>query len=398
MSYGTAHAFNNWLQRNLGPKGPAQGPHTLGTASIPAPRHAMDGLRLRVLRPMLAVAALALMAIWYQEANHGLLNVVDRALYPVLLAVNGLGALLLSLRPRTLRPVVAAVFVTFITYLVSNYYHVYVQQVLAGSASTYELSTLALWLPLGYVAGYVFFSPRVAGLSALAIYAAFSLPQLVMLGMGFTPAGDIRELAVNLLLSHPVYLAALWGVAQLKTHAMGAQDLAQSMSAAATEDPLTGVANRRAMVHALEAVVQGLPGSGREAALLLFDVDRFKAINDSHGHHVGDDVLIALARHAQVGLRSSDLLGRWGGEEFVILALDQGESQAMQMAERLRAGLEQLAHPGVGPVTASVGVTLFVPGDGVAEFLKRADDALYLAKERGRNRVEALFANAGSAA
>lgn len=381
MPYGSPNSIDAWLQRNLRKKDLA---YSASLLASPA-----NGYRLRVLRLMLAFAALATAAMWYQEEHLDLINQLNRFAYPLLLAVTGLGALLLMVRPGSLQAVLSTVFVTYVAYLLADYYYIVANTLLAGRASSYELASLAQWLPLGYVASFVFYSPRVAVRTSLGIYLAISLPQWGLL-LSDTEMADQQLISV-MLISHPVYIAALWGVAQLKTHARGVQSLAKSMSVAATVDPLTGVANRRAMLHALQTVTRVLSDSGRPLALLLFDVDRFKGINDNFGHAAGDEVLITLSHRANAYLRASDLLGRWGGEEFIILALDQDESQALQMAERLRAELETIAYPQVGTVTVSIGVTVYIPGETIELFVKRADDALYQAKERGRNRVEGLF-------
>lgn len=382
MPYETPNSTDVWLVRNLRGKESANRTLLLGSST--------NGYRLRVLRLMLALSAVAVAVMWYLDENGNLLSVIDRIGYPVLLAVTSIGALRLLFRPDSLQAVVTTVFVTFITYLLANYYYILIYQGLAAEPSSYMLASLALWLPLSYVAGYVFFSPRVAVRTSLGIYAAICLPQLVTIHATNTLASQI---AVAILVSHPVYIAALWGVARLKVHARGVHALAKSMSMAASVDPLTGIANRRAMLHALDTVSHVLTGTDRPVALLLFDVDRFKVINDRFGHAGGDKVLIELAIRANAHLRPTDLLGRWGGEEFIILTLDQDGPQALHMAERLRAELEQITYPEVGTVTVSIGVTSYMSGEDIDEFVNRADKALYLAKERGRNRVEGIFGN-----
>jgi len=380
MPYETPNSTDVWLVRNLRGKESASGTLLLGSS--------MNGYRLRVFRLMLALSAVAVAVMWYLDESRNLLNAIDHIGYPVLLAVTSIGTVLLLFRPASFQAVVTTVFVTFTTYLLASYYYILIYQGLAAESSSYMLSSIALWLPLSYVAGYVFFSPRVAVRTSLAIYVTICLPQLFTIHATNALAG---QLAVAILVSHPVYIAALWGVARLKVHTRGIHALAKSMSMAASVDPLTGIANRRAMLHALDTVSQVLSGANRPVALLLFDVDHFKVINDHFGHAGGDKVLVELAQRANAHLRPTDLIGRWGGEEFIILALDQDGSQALLMAERLRVELEQIAYPDVGTVTVSIGVTSYLAGEDVDNFVNRADKALYLAKERGRNRVEGIF-------
>jgi diguanylate cyclase (GGDEF)-like protein len=201
-----------------------------------------------------------------------------------------------------------------------------------------------------------------------------------------------RLIAIAILISQPLYIVALWGVGLLKKHARGIHDLAKSMRDAATVDALTGIANRRAIDHVLESVTHEVSQARRDLAVLMFDVDHFKRINDSYGHATGDQVLVRLAQEAGRHLRKSDLLSRWGGEEFMVIALDQSGPMALQMAERLRSELEMTVFSSVGQVTISIGVTSYVAGESVDTCIERADKALYLAKENGRNRVEGIFA------
>ena len=118
----------------------------------------------------------------------------------------------------------------------------------------------------------------------------------------------------------------------------------------------------------------------------MLDVDRFKSINDSHGHQVGDIVLIAVAAVLQRNIRKADLLGRWGGEEF-LLVCNSTLAEAAGLAEKLRIALQRHSVDPVGPVTASFGVSTYRPGDTSQTLVGRADAALYAAKATGRNKV-----------
>ena len=158
----------------------------------------------------------------------------------------------------------------------------------------------------------------------------------------------------------------------------------------AETDPLTGAFNRRELMQRLSEL------SG-PAALVLIDIDHFKAVNDSFGHHVGDAVLINLVGLVQETLRRQDVLARLGGEEFAVVLGDSDRESAWALAERLRSRIERCAVK-VGEhdvrVTVSVGVTV-IPKDAAkskpTELLREADSALYDAKRNGRNRTE-IFA------
>ncbi|GHD59645.1 hypothetical protein GCM10017083_44300 [Thalassobaculum fulvum] len=155
----------------------------------------------------------------------------------------------------------------------------------------------------------------------------------------------------------------------------------------ARTDSLTGLWNRRHFEDTVEAEVERARRYGTPLSLLTLDADHFKRINDSHGHHVGDDVLRELARLLGQQIRRSDLLCRWGGEEFMVLVPGTDGDRAAAMAEKIRQRVAAHVFDGVGPVTVSIGVGQAGPDETADAWLRRVDAALYEAKQRGRNRV-----------
>lgn len=171
--------------------------------------------------------------------------------------------------------------------------------------------------------------------------------------------------------------------------------LQKSLEKLANTDPLTGALNRRAFDANTRAMCEAAARERRHLALLMMDIDHFKALNDTHGHTVGDLAIVEVFERFAGSLRGSDLLGRWGGEEFVALLADSDLEGARATAERVRARVADtpISRPESGHVvqlTASFGVAVFRPGEDTPETLvARADDALYRAKREGRNRVRA---------
>lgn len=154
----------------------------------------------------------------------------------------------------------------------------------------------------------------------------------------------------------------------------------------ASTDPLTGLANRRAFNMAAQARLAAFSQQGTPLALVLFDIDFFKQINDAHGHEAGDNVLRELALYVLSCIREHDLLARIGGEEFALLVANVGQHTAACVAERIRQGLHGRALSG-HKVTISAGVAVPGTGDTTGSLLLRADQALYRAKRDGRDRV-----------
>jgi two-component system cell cycle response regulator len=151
------------------------------------------------------------------------------------------------------------------------------------------------------------------------------------------------------------------------------------------EDPLTRVYNRRFLFSQLEALVSAARRHGRPLTVAMVDLDGFKAVNDTHGHDTGDEVLVAAAEALQRALRAEDVLGRLGGEEFLALLPDTGADAAARTAERLRGAVADAG--GKVPVTASVGWAVLEDDEAPDAVVRRADTALYAAKAAGRNRV-----------
>ena len=158
----------------------------------------------------------------------------------------------------------------------------------------------------------------------------------------------------------------------------------------ASRDPLTGVLNRRHMLELMHLEQRRCLRGQRTMLLAQMDIDHFKQINDTHGHGVGDLALMTFTQVVRENIRSSDVLARWGGEEFVLLLSDTHLDGALLTLERVRAAVEAAEVEGGPPglrMTVSMGLAEHQPGEAVELTLDRADKALYAAKHAGRNRV-----------
>jgi diguanylate cyclase (GGDEF)-like protein len=175
------------------------------------------------------------------------------------------------------------------------------------------------------------------------------------------------------------------GLSSWKGALGSAQRRAEEAQHDALTDVLTRLPNRRALDLALSREIAGARRGRSPFALLLFDIDHFKRLNDDLGHRAGDTALAGLAGLLQGALREEDVVGRWGGDEFVALAPGTDGGAAMALAERVRRAVAGYAWTG-GDLTVSVGVTLYHPGDGAETMLARADRGLYRSKDGGRNR------------
>jgi diguanylate cyclase (GGDEF)-like protein len=158
-------------------------------------------------------------------------------------------------------------------------------------------------------------------------------------------------------------------------------------------DKLTGLFNRIHLDQSLTEEVQRSSRSTQPFSIILLDIDHFKQINDDYGHPAGDAVLITIAELLRDNTRQIDVVGRWGGEEFLIICPQTDQAGARKLAEHLRQTIAHTAFPKARPVTASFGLTTYQLGDLVNEMITRADHALYAAKQAGRNRVASFIAS-----
>jgi diguanylate cyclase (GGDEF)-like protein len=172
------------------------------------------------------------------------------------------------------------------------------------------------------------------------------------------------------------------------------QALNHELATLARRDPLTGLSNRRVLQEDLELLEARVARYGHRYCMTLLDIDHFKAYNDTHGHQAGDDVLQAVSAQLQHQARAGDALYRYGGEEFLCILPEQTLATGIHATQRMRASVQLLSIPhhtnSTGVITLSAGVATLDPDHPrpAHEVLKEADDALYQAKQHGRNRVE----------
>jgi diguanylate cyclase (GGDEF)-like protein len=168
--------------------------------------------------------------------------------------------------------------------------------------------------------------------------------------------------------------------------------LQRELEHAAAHDNLTGLYRREAFFEALEKEMARAHRYGQPLSILMIDLDDFKAINDQHGHLEGDRVIADFSRKAQQGLRTNDVMGRYGGEEFIIVLPNTMQSGAYAIAERIRSILSEARADDLPPYTVSIGIAT-TQGDqhGIKGFISKADQALYIAKKSGKNRIETVL-------
>jgi diguanylate cyclase (GGDEF)-like protein len=264
----------------------------------------------------------------------------------------------------------------------------------AGSA----LRGFYLWIPAVYVVVFVAHDRAGAFLRSLALYlivVGVSLPSALSTLGSAGPLEGFNALSLDqLYISGLVIIVFLFFVTRLRDRLRESEVAAERMKRLAQTDELTGVHNRRHIEYLLESEMDRSRRYDLRLAMVIFDIDDFKALNDAHGHHRGDAVLVEVARLVGDHLRRSDELGRWGGEEFLVVAPETSVGAARELADRLRAVLDDHDFGTASRVSASFGIATLHPADSGTTLVKRADAALYRAKVSGKNRVELGLAEA----
>lgn len=260
--------------------------------------------------------------------------------------------------------------------------------VMAGIALRFDLSQ-----PLGVSAGMPYVVLPLLGLlarsSALIIVAAATGTVFIGIGMWLSPPGTEFQIAV---LNRSMSVVLVWVTAFMALrHLYVGNSLRQRLQQQAATDPLTGLYNRRHIFENIHQELKRYARYGERFALILIDADHFKQVNDSFGHAIGDATLCWIANTCVDIVRETDLVGRFGGEEFIIVLPHTTNDKAVLVAERIRLAMhdtDKRTRSDAVKVTLSLGVTEVGPTTATFDdILKSADDALYAAKRSGRDQV-----------
>ena len=399
----------------------------LGLLLLPA-RPLSTTARSRVLLDGLLITVAIITCSWYfilgptlLQGSDGVFATVVGAAYPFFDLVLAFCLLLLTFRASVpaFRPIMVLLSLAFVVIIVTDSLFDYLT--LQNAYATGGV------MDLGWVVGYLLVGLAVQAFCSipsegeanrtatavntvthsvsagdaslwLALVPYILVPAVLLLGVYVWHAGGNDILARGTYLGGAVLLGLVLVrqvLAVRETHRLNGKlhGANARLEALSTTDPLTELANHRALLEGMEKETAGARRYGQTLSILFFDGDHFKQVNDTYGHSIGDAVLQELGRRGRESLRGGDTLGRYGGEEFLVLLPQTDTTQACQVAERLRVTIA--AHPlviglvdGGIPLTISVGVATF-PTDGqtAGEVVDKADQAMYWAKRLGRNQI-----------
>lgn len=290
--------------------------------------------------------------------------------------------------------------------IVLLYYFQKTSDLLIGSIGALMIATLVIvsfltmyhyqfygyyWMVVVVPLAYFLLGSHFGTLYSLLFFGYF-ITDMVLHYEQWGPAAFTYESIINITIAS-VVLVALTRYFELSRHEALSiiEEKNRELQRLATTDPLTGLLNRRAFFDLAEKEIGRCMRYANSCAIIMMDIDHFKSINDTHGHQAGDLVLQRLSQLIKKELRLNDLAARFGGEEFVLLISESDLAMAHSIAERLRQQIEQ--HVVVTDderisLTVSLGVSVYTKEDkDIDTLIARADEALYIAKHRGRNRV-----------
>lgn len=261
------------------------------------------------------------------------------------------------------------------------------------AAESTDVVLVMLWAGMAFPLCFLLLGTRRGLQTSVAIYALFLALVVPPAVSGDIPAGTSSSpstVALSLAGFFAVLIALLAVLASRLEELAATRAQAGLFAAQATTDPLTGLPNRRGLDQELERRIALAHRHDQALSVVLVDIDRFKAVNDQLGHDAGDRALVELAGRLAASVRDGDVVGRWGGEEFLLIASHTDHDAARQLAERCRSRIAAAAFEGGGHLTASFGVITLASEDEPGSLLRRADLALYAAKNGGRDRVVGL--------
>lgn len=332
----------------------------------------------------LSVGLLATVIRWILVLVSGIGDLVEYVGAPIAISLEAVLVYILWRNPRTL-PFVLKTIYWFMTAGISvkllvllffsevEIYHQFVQ--------------ISPWMYINYLIPFFIFRSRAAIIVSASVYGVW-----VVISVGFwvinTDRSEFSSVFIQTYVAQCILIVFVALYTRLQTFYFNAKNSVRHMERLASTDFLLGIANRRSMQIELTYQLVYAEENGTSLSVVLLDIDHFKQINDTYGHPEGDAVLIEVSSLLQRSLNGRGLLGRWGGEEFLVVLPHFNSGEAKECADKIRRDIEIYPFK-IGHVTASFGVAEYQAGDKSEALLERADNALYKSKNLGRNRVEA---------
>lgn len=249
-----------------------------------------------------------------------------------------------------------------------------------------DLDEYTFWIPLLFVFIFLIYRRKKGLLYSLIVYSLTVIVGVFYLFPDFSVHIPELDTISQFYLSSLAYIAALFFLTQL-IEVYSENETLQNM---AYTDYLTQIPNRRKIEDLIQLEIVRAKKTKKPLSVIIFDIDSFKMVNDRFGHDKGDIILRELANTIKENLKNGNYFGRWGGEEFLIITPNKNKEQATKLANHLRATIENSTFPYVDKITLSFGVTELNNTDDSCTLFSRADKALYISKNSGKNQVNML--------
>ncbi len=344
----------------------------------------LDQLKYRSFRGLFPVGVLIIIAVITIELSQNSLSSYDLIMLPIFaLIITGCWVALWR-NASLLRNVEFVVIISLIVYFLGQFYTIIISRYIGSGQHSFN--TFPQWIPIFYLLIFFVYSSKQALIGSIIFYSTLLIPGMIIILLGISI--DDRFSLIHIFLSNGIYISLIYSIMRLKENYLKANATSEIMSKLATTDYLTGIVNRRHLTTLLDTYIPLSKRYGRPFSIIIFDLDHFKQINDVKGHHSGDDVLKTVADTVQKNIRLTDHLGRWGGDEFLVIVPETNLENTLVMAEKLRKSIEENRKNDAPSITASFGVASCSPTDTPESLVSRADGGLLKAKRNGKNRVE----------
>jgi diguanylate cyclase (GGDEF)-like protein len=346
------------------------------------PQNTFSQIKSRIYLSLIPVFIVASIFVFFTQITSERINLHNYLTFSLLALGIFLVCIFASIRKKnTFYVDILLCFLVSIIFLF-NFYRIILLEF--GQNGYVHLGPASYWVPLIYLLFFFSFKGRIAFLCSVLVYFLTLGPGLYHLVYSPYVSSDSYDTLIQFYIASFGFIAFLnffqrifQGSAQLEI------DRHHSIT-----DYLTNLPNRRKMdLHIQEEIIKAKTCS-YPLSIILFDVDHFKRVNDIYGHNLGDQILKDLSKLISTALPEQTYFGRWGGEEFIIVAANKNKSAGAKLAEHLRMVIGEHSFPEVGSITCSFGVAELQEYDLTKDVVKRADEAQYLAKKSGRNQVK----------
>ncbi len=341
-------------------------------------------LKIKVYQRTLVIGMLIILFAWILYFINGAKILLDALVYSFfflfalvsLLFFNKFGA-------RFLKPFEYSAFAIVFTYFVLQF----VQEVVnAAHGSGLDFRRFPLWIPILYAFAFLVFSSRKALYWSLVFLAC-----IFIVGVGYSSQnwkkpgiGEDGMTLTQIYSSGLIYISLFYAIAMLKDQCAEAEIRSELMTSLANIDTLTKAYSRNKTSELLSFYIANARTYEHALSIIALDVDKLKQVNDTYGHNAGDYVLRRMVELMRPNIRENDLLGRWGGDEFLVICPNTGADQVILLAGRLEQAIANGTFADLGSLSISAGVATYQSGDALEALLKRADDEMYRQKQRKR--------------